>query len=61
MTSILIAEDEEALLEVFAEVVESLGYRAIRAHNGEQALMLARAEAPDLVVSDHMIDRKSVV
>ncbi|AKQ67116.1 sensor histidine kinase [Myxococcus hansupus] len=59
MTRILIAEDEEALLEVFAEVVESLGYRAIRAHNGDQALMLARAETPDLVVSDHMMPRRT--
>ncbi len=59
MTSILIAEDEEALLEVFAEVVESLGYRAIRAHNGDQALLLARAETPDLVVSDHMMPHRT--
>ncbi|ATB47324.1 hybrid sensor histidine kinase/response regulator [Corallococcus macrosporus] len=61
MSGILIAEDEEALLEVFAELVEALGYRAIRAHNGEQALMLARTEPPDLVVSDHMMPRRTGV
>ncbi|WP_141593310.1 hybrid sensor histidine kinase/response regulator [Myxococcus sp. AB056] len=59
MSGVLIAEDEEALLEVFAEVVEALGYRAIRAHNGEDALMLARTEPPDLVVSDHMMPRRT--
>ncbi|WP_164016988.1 hybrid sensor histidine kinase/response regulator [Pyxidicoccus trucidator] len=59
MSRVLIAEDEEALLEVFAEVVEGLGHRALRAHNGEEALTLARAEPPDLVVSDHMMPRRT--
>ena len=59
MSLVLIAEDEEALLEVFSEVVEDLGHRVIRAHNGEEALLLARTETPDLVVSDHMMPRKT--
>lgn len=59
MSTVLIAEDEEALLEIFAEVVEGLGHRAVRAHNGEEALMLARTEPPDLVVSDHMMPRRT--
>jgi two-component system sensor histidine kinase/response regulator len=59
MSLVLIAEDEEALLEIFAEVVEGLGHRAMRAHNGEEALTLARAEPPDLVVSDHMMPRRT--
>ncbi len=58
---VLIAEDEEALLEVFAEVVEGLGHEALRAHDGEQALLLARSHAPDLVVSDHMMPRRTGV
>ncbi|MFP2930575.1 ATP-binding protein [Pyxidicoccus sp. 3LG] len=61
MSLVLIAEDEEALLEVFAEVVEGLGHRAVRAHNGEEALTLARTEPPDLVVSDHMMPRRTGV
>ncbi|WP_223635805.1 HAMP domain-containing sensor histidine kinase [Corallococcus sp. EGB] len=59
MSLVLIAEDEEALLEVFSEVVEDLGHRVVRAHNGEEALMLARTETPDLVVSDHMMPRRT--
>ncbi|NNB85957.1 hybrid sensor histidine kinase/response regulator [Corallococcus exiguus] len=59
MSLVLIAEDEEALLEVFSEVVEDLGHRVIRAHNGEEALLLARTETPDLVVSDHMMPRRT--
>ncbi|CAM4433593.1 ATP-binding response regulator [Corallococcus exiguus] len=59
MSLVLIAEDEEALLEVFSEVVEDMGHRVVRAHNGEEALLLARTETPDLVVSDHMMPRRT--
>ncbi|NTX13832.1 hybrid sensor histidine kinase/response regulator [Myxococcus sp. CA056] len=59
MSLILIAEDEEALLEVFSEVLEDLGHRVVRASNGEEALMLARTEPPDLVISDHMMPRRT--
>ncbi|MCP3161811.1 ATP-binding response regulator [Myxococcus qinghaiensis] len=59
MSLVLIAEDEEALLEVFSEVLEDLGHRVVRATNGEEALMLARTEPPDLVISDHMMPRRT--
>lgn len=59
MSLVLIAEDEEALLEIFSQVLEELGHRTLRALNGEQALALARLERPDLVVSDHMMPRCS--
>jgi two-component system, sensor histidine kinase and response regulator len=59
MSRVLVVEDEAALLEVFAEVVEGLGHEALRAHDGEQALLLARSERPDLVVSDHMMPRRT--
>jgi signal transduction histidine kinase len=61
MSVVLIAEDEEAMLEIFAQVVEDLGHRALRAQNGEEALLLARTEPPDLVVSDHMMPRRTGV
>jgi two-component system sensor histidine kinase/response regulator len=61
MSLVLIAEDEEAMLEIFAQVVEDLGHRTLRANNGEEALLLARTEAPDLVVSDHMMPRRTGV
>jgi len=56
---ILIAEDEEAMLDIFGQVLEDLGHRVLRAHNGEVALLLARTERPDLVVSDHMMPRRT--
>jgi two-component system sensor histidine kinase/response regulator len=59
MGLVLIAEDEEAMLELFGDVVEHLGHRTMRALNGEEALLLAQTERPDLVVSDHMMPRKT--
>ena len=59
MGLVLIAEDEEAMLEILGDVVEDLGHRTVRAHNGEEALLLAHTERPDLVVSDHMMPRRT--
>ena len=61
MSRILVAEDEAALLEIFAEVLEDLGHEVLTAQDGEEALRLARLEPPDLVVSDHMMPRRSGV
>jgi signal transduction histidine kinase len=52
---VLVADDEEALLEVFASVVTELGHTVLCAHAGDEALGLARAHQPDLIVSDHMM------
>lgn len=49
------AEDEEALLEVFASVVADMGHTVLSAHAGDEALGLARAHQPDLIISDHMM------
>ncbi|EPX59999.1 sensor histidine kinase [Cystobacter fuscus DSM 2262] len=59
MSLVLIAEDEDAMLDIFAQIVEDMGHRALRAHNGEEALLLARTQPPDLVVSDHMMPRRT--
>jgi two-component system sensor histidine kinase/response regulator len=55
MKVVLVADDEEALLEVFASVVTELGHTVLCAHAGDEALGLARAHQPDLIVSDHMM------
>ncbi len=59
MLKVLIAEDEEAMLEIFGDVIEDLGYSVTRARNGEEALLLAQADVPDLVVSDQMMPVRS--
>jgi two-component system sensor histidine kinase/response regulator len=52
---VLLAEDEEALLEVFSSVVTELGHSVLCAQAGDEALGLARAHQPDLIISDHMM------
>lgn len=55
MRRVLIAEDEPALLECFCEIVAGLGHECVRAQDGHEALALARAQAPDLIITDWMM------
>ena len=51
--TILLVEDNERLREAAAGILESLGYRVLRAVDGEEALAVHRAhDAVDLVVTD---------
>lgn len=59
MSLVLVVDDEEALLEVLCEAVTGLGHECLRAVDGEAALAAARARRPDLVVSDHMMPRRT--
>lgn len=61
MSLVLVADDEPAVLEVLSHVVEDLGHDVVRARDGEEALGLARARRPHLVVTDHMMPRLSGV
>lgn len=55
MSKVLIAEDEPALLDAYCELLSGMGHDLIRAQDGEQALELARAQLPDLVLTDLMM------
>jgi two-component system, sensor histidine kinase and response regulator len=59
MSLVLVADDEPAVLEVLSQVVEDLGHDVVRARDGAEALALARARRPQLVVTDHMMPRMS--
>lgn len=52
---LLIVEDEETLVTLLRYNLEKEGYRVAVAKNGEDALMLAREETPDLVLLDWML------
>jgi two-component system, sensor histidine kinase and response regulator len=54
---ILIADDDTAIAETLALVVEEHGYIALVAHNGLEALELARENRPELVVTDLMMPK----
>lgn len=56
MKTILIIEDEAAFREAIAFALEGEGYKVLQAENGAEGIELARAQIPDLIVSDVMMD-----
>lgn len=50
--AVLIVDDEPSIVELLGQVVEDVGYRALRARNGRIALAIARRERPSLVLTD---------
>jgi DNA-binding response OmpR family regulator len=54
---ILVVDDERSILELLAYNLRRNGYQVIEARDGRQALQLARAERPDLVILDLMLPR----
>lgn len=57
--SVLVVEDEPELLELLGQLFTQEGYRVLLAPDGEQAIQLALAGRPDLIVLDLMLPRKS--
>jgi CheY-like chemotaxis protein len=49
---VLIAEDEEALRDLYKEELKDEGYEVLTAHNGKEAIQQLEKEKPDLVVLD---------
>jgi two-component system response regulator MprA len=53
--SVLVVEDDPAILDLLADALADEGYRVRRAVDGVEALEAVRADPPDLVVADvHM-------
>ena len=52
---ILIADDEENLVEFIGRALKKHGYRVITAYDGDNALFLMGEELPDLVILDLMM------
>lgn len=55
MKKILLIEDNEAMRENTAEMLELANYEVITAENGKVGVELAKAERPDLIVCDIMM------
>ena len=55
MKTILVVDDEYALVENLTELLQEEGYRVLSAANGKDALERAQAEKPDLVLTDFMM------
>ncbi len=50
--TLLFAEDEPELLEIYTHWFQRLGYNVLGASNGNQALAICRTQPVDLVISD---------
>jgi DNA-binding response OmpR family regulator len=53
--TILVAEDDAKTAAILRLYLEGAGFRVLTAARGEDALRLARSEAPDLVLLDRML------
>jgi len=53
--TILLVDDEYAIVEVLAHLLEEEGYAVLTASNGHEALERASEAVPDLVVTDQMM------
>lgn len=49
---ILIAEDDPAVLNLYARYAQKRGHTVLLAHDGAEALVVAASELPDLVLLD---------
>ncbi len=52
MPTILLVEDNEMNRDMLSRRLQRKGYTVVIAHDGEQALVLARAQDPDLILMD---------
>jgi CheY-like chemotaxis protein len=59
MVKILIADDNEALRELYALEFEGEGYEVITAANGDEAVAQCREQKPDAIVLDIGMPEKS--
>lgn len=59
MAKILLVEDDNNLREIYEARLQAEGYTIVSARDGEEALVIAKAEKPDLIISDVMMPRIS--
>jgi len=57
MQTVLVIDDEEALVQLIRLCLEDEGYRVVVAGDGLQGLRLLQEECPDLIVLDVMLPR----
>ena len=50
--TVAIVEDDECTREVFRTILEHVGHRVLEARDGEDGLIMVRAEMPDLLLLD---------
>jgi CheY-like chemotaxis protein len=59
MAKVMLVEDDNNLREIYEARLQAEGYTIVSAKDGEEALVIAKAEKPDLVISDVMMPKIS--
>lgn len=59
MAKILLVEDDNNLREIYQARLQAEGYQIVTASDGEEALVVAKSEKPDLIISDIMMPKIS--
>jgi CheY-like chemotaxis protein len=59
MSKLLLVEDDNNLREIYEARLQAEGYTIVTARDGEEALVVAKAERPDLIISDIMMPKIS--
>lgn len=57
--TVLLVDDDDDIVVAMRTMIERQGYRVVTASDGNQGLAAAEREAPDLVIVDMMMPRKS--
>jgi len=58
-TVILVADDEDSMVLMLKEALQSVHYEVVVAHNGEEAIETLRKSPPDLVLLDVQMPKMS--
>ncbi len=59
MAKVLLVEDDNNLREIFEMRLQAEGYQTVVAGNGEEGLVVAMKEKPDLIIADIMMPKLS--
>lgn len=59
MPKLMLVEDDNNLREIYEARLQAEGYDIVTAHDGEEALVVAKAERPELIISDVMMPKIS--
>jgi CheY-like chemotaxis protein len=59
MPKVMLVEDDNNLREIYEARLQAEGYTIVSAKDGEEALVIAKAEKPDLIISDVMMPKIS--
>lgn len=57
MKAVLFVDDHQVLADLSCEILEMLGYRAVSAYSGEQALQKFETDNFDILVTDFRMER----